>query len=288
MTDIAREETLQTLGNWSLKDSPGLSNNLAPLWVTYRAFLTSALLEVAQNASRKDSTAVKRLVANIRHEGTPESTTTEHQYEAAQRILAKLPRTDTLRNALESYRLYERESLGQPAFSVATEPEYDVENAWDSAAVLLEQESKCRAKVTPTGGTDNAISATMTVYPRVVEVQLKRPWLSDELLDNYERRTSSTTSAFFGGSDRRLGVIPSRLWVLMAEEVQFDVASTDDRHAMERWAKESRCCTATCDELSMSLNPLNAFRIKDGTYRLRRAAAVPLLFAIVSRKREEY
>jgi hypothetical protein len=127
----------------------------------------------------------------------------------------------------------------------------------------------------------------MTVFPRVTEVQLVRPWLSDELLDSYERRKSETTTEYFGGPDRRLGVIPSKLLVLMAEEVEIDLVSADERHMVEQWAKESRCCTATCDELTMALSPANPFRIKDGTYVLRRSEALPLLFAIVSRKRVE-
>ena len=153
-----------------------------------------------------------------------------------------------------------------------------MEGAWDRGAVILEQESKCRGTVSPSSGQPETAPVTVTIYPRVTQVQLIRPWLSETLLDSFDRKQSPTTEEFFGGTDKTLSIIPERLSILVAEEVHVDFGNSTDSRPISQWAKESRCCSVQCDQMSLSLEPSTPFFIKDTSFRLRRYPQFPCCF----------
>jgi hypothetical protein len=120
--------------------------------------------------------------------------------------------------------------------------------------------------------------------PQLVDVDIIRPWLSDQLLDRTADSHSPTARKYFG-SDGSLRVIPSHLEVLMPDEIRISGENSADAHLLQKWAGDSACCRVVCNNIAIQIAPSTVRLSASGELRGRVAGLDPLLFAIVSSHR---
>jgi hypothetical protein len=200
-------------------------------------------------------------------------------------LLANLPAADPLFAEMQAYTKFDfGAGLEFPPFDVATRPAFDVPS-WNARAQTLttEPSGRCRATVAPLGSTTPTFEADAISYPRVLEVQLVRPWLVNSFLDNRLAR-SGTQSVFFGEGGT-LVAIPDRLWILLSDEVQLRFADARALDQTTAWATAGGCCHISCGGTDYSLDSNSVRRRDDGTIRASRSGLSPLVFAIVSARR---
>lgn len=281
-----RRDTLTQLGQQTLAESATLRFNATSLQTAYGGLLAQTLLERASPAAPQDASLLRRLADSLRDPGTqarpaPDPTL----YERAQAILSSLPRTDVLTQALKQYEEFSQSrSPDFPAFDVAAIPSDDAPGAWDAGAQTLPQLGKCKAAVAALNDVTNGIEANVAILPRLLEVAIERPWLSDALLDRAQAGAPAVYRTYFGeGGELRL--IPARLWILMPEDARIEPADEAGGARIRAWARDGSCCRVTCSGDIIDLGSGSLRTNKDGSYTMRRVDRTPLLYAIVSRRR---
>jgi hypothetical protein len=286
LTDARRRETVMLLGQQALAESPNLRFNSTPLPVSYGGFLGKALLELAIRPDAGNSDALRRLASEFARTSTgPRKTIDPAVYSQAQDYLAKLPKMDLLKKALSDYSEFgPSRGLAFAAFEVATSPSYDNPGAWDSHAQTLAQVGKCKAKVKSLSDEKELADANVALLPRILEVDLERPWFSDALVDSALEKRGPLTSEYFQ-LNGDLRVIPKRFWVLLPEDAWIEPVSDSDRSRIIGWGHDNTCCRVVCDGFTFVLSPTSFRQSKDSTYTARRSDLSPLLYAIVSRRR---
>ena len=286
LNDSGRRETVRLLGQQALAESPNLRFNSTPLQVAYGGFLAQALLELAIRPDAQDSAPLRRLASELTRTSTgPRKAIEPAVYSQARDYLAKLPKTDLLKKALDDYSDFgASRGLEFAAFEVATSPSDDNPGAWDSNAQTQPQAGKCKAKVKSLSDEKEQADANVALLPRILEVDLQRAWLSDAVIDSvFEEKGSLTSQYFQVNGDLR--VIPKRFWVLLPEDAWIEPANDSDRSQIVGWGRDSTCCRVVCNDLTFVLNPTSFRENKDSTYTARRSDLSPLLYAVVSRRR---
>jgi hypothetical protein len=281
-----RAETIRTVGLWVLRDTPEIDHQLAPLWSMYRGFLNAALLELASRSKATEARTLTSFAERLLPSPLPRSSLKPDDYQRVNKALSRLPRTDSLKNALAAFRDHEQGVLGLRAFAVATLPQFDADGEWERNVTRVDkQESRCLGEIRRGAESNESVPASLSSFSRLLEVELVRPWLSDHLLDEYSVNRLSAGREYFNGPERKLGVIPSRLWVLMADEIIVQPEDKAAQTTVADWAREPSCCMAVCANQTLSLDPGSPVRLANGDLRFIRRDAPPLLYAIVSRVR---
>ncbi len=285
MDNENRKESVQQLGQQSLADEPNLRFNAASLQTTYGGFLATALLELGIRPERERNNPLARLADELmRIPATPRKPLDPALYAQAQASLAKLPKTDLLKKALDNYNDFgPSRGLDFLAYEVATSPSYDNPGAWDAKALTLEQIGKCKAKVSSSAD-PKQVDAEVALLPRLLEIELDRLWLSDAFLDSMFAARNPLTSKYFQPNGD-LRVIPKRLWILLPQDARIEPVKESDRIQIISWGKEHTCCRVVCNDATIDLVPTSFRENKDATYTMRRSDQSALLFAIVSRRR---
>jgi len=286
LDDMNRKESVQQLGQQSQADEPNLRPNAAPLQKTYGGFLAQALLELAIRPDSGGNDPLSQLAGELtRNAAGPRKPLDPAVYGQAQAFLAKLPKTDLLKKALDDYNDFgPSRGLDFLAYEVATTPSYDNPGAWDAKALTLEQMGKCKAKVSSSADPKQQVDANVALLPRLLEIDLDRLWLSDALLDSLLAARNPLTSKYFQQSGD-LRVIPKRLWVLLPQDAWIEPLKESDRTQIVGWGKDNTCCRVVCNDATFDLAPTSFRENKDATYTVRRSDQSPLLYAIVGRRR---
>lgn len=172
-----------------------------------------------------------------------------------------------------------------PAFDVFSTPAYDNDGALAANTVLLAQQSgKCAGEIHSTDASLSKASGTISTYPRVLEIKLQRPWLSESLLDSASRSNRPSLVAFFHPNSS-LTNIPDRIWVLMPDRITIRGAADIDTQAISGWVRDRVCCQVVCPGLDARLSPSTINLQADKAIIGNRQGVEPLLYAIISRRR---
>lgn len=281
-----RESTIQTIGQKTLNDNSSLSFYSSPLSGSYGDFLADSVLELSRTASPHKQGPLEKLAIML-EDNTPWTRQKRYaeNYKRAREILSQLPNGNSLRHALDDYLTFEK-GMGPvfPSFPVATQPAYDRDGDWNQQSQALEQEAKCRGTISPLYGTPENILASISISPRVVEVELIRPWLSDTLLDSRSRTGTDLSNRYFNNAGS-LRLIPSQMWVLMDDKLMFDLDDASNHDRVAKLSSANNCCKVACDTVSFSLKPDSIRSPKIKSFSGLVDNGTPLLFAIVSRRR---
>ncbi|MFV3368550.1 hypothetical protein ACNFH5_10270 [Pseudomonas sp. NY15435] len=285
-TTSSRRDTIRSLGRQTLAESVNLRFNSTSLQAAYGDFLSSSLLELSGDSFDSNGDPLRRLADELQRRYAGRPTPIDFSlYEKAQQRLAALPNTETLKKAIKDYG---EQGVGIsfdfPAFEVASMPSDDAPGAWNKGALVLPQSGKCRAKVMPSSDPNESIEANLAFLPRILEVSLERAWISSDLLDKKSIENGQLTSGYFE-SDGSLRVIPERIWVLMPENAWIQADSELDGKKLRSWGEGNVCCKVTCAGLVANLSPTSFHANPDATFSMRRADQIPLLYAIISRRR---
>jgi hypothetical protein len=285
LDDKNRKDSVQQLGQQSQADGPNLRFNAASLQSTYGGFLATALFELAIRPESGVNDPLAQLADEMtRNMAGPRKPLDPALYAQAQAFLAKLPKTNLLKKALDNYNDFgPSRGLDFLAYEVATSPSYDNPGAWDIKALTLEQIGKCKAKVSSTANA-NQVDADIALLPRLLEIELDRLWLSDAFLDSLLAARNPLTSKYFQPNGD-LRVIPKRLWILLPQDARIEPVKESDRTQIASWGNDNTCCRVVCKDATIDLAPTSFRENKDATYTVRRSDQSPLLFAIVSRRR---
>ncbi len=282
-----RRSTLEGLGQKSLADEANLTFISSPLPGAYGNFLADSVRDLAEtlgkvNTSVFDSVALSLEDRNFLTRRERDAQT----YARARKILARSPHSDALRQALDDYTDFERPiGVDFRGFPVASKPSYDRDGAWSQNAQTLPQDSRCRGTVVPlSGASTESIASNISVSPRVIEVELVRPWLSDTLLDAKVKLGGQLGRRYFD-QEGSLRLIPSRLWILMEDQIDFDVSGKSDKEKVSAWSSANNCCKFTCSAVTIALAPDSLRSPSDTHFSGLVDNTTPLLFAVVSRRR---
>lgn len=280
-----RRDSIAEIGLGTISDSGGLRFGTTPLQVAYGELLQSVLRTVGAGLDRRGRQTIGGLVDSIAQSiGINPGYVDPEVYRRANQLLSKRPQTDLLRKALSDYGEYAR-SRGRefPAFQVGTVPSFDAASAWDAAAVVLPQQGRCLGQATSLGAETDAVEADVAVFPRLVEVNLDRRWMSDALLDSVDAYGGESALQFAPGGNLRL--VPARLWVLLPERVTFVVQDAEKEDVVSRWVGDGLCCRIRCESISLTIGSQNLRRDSKGALSGTRSDLPPLLYALISRRR---
>lgn len=284
LTPAYRSDTIEYIGQRALYDVPQLQFRSSVLPSIYGDFLADEVLSLGRTRRAADSQLLTRLSRMLRGRFVDRSISYAETYRRGERILSEMPSTSSLVKALDEFKDYDV-SLGVfHAFQVFTNPPYDAVDALDAHGVTLEQSDRCLAQVSPTDSSEPGVQAYISRFPRAVEVELTRHWLSDELLDRTLADDSNIAKNYFG-VDGPIRVIPFRLWILLPDEVRVDLRTSGNADLIKKWGNRFLCCRVTCGDTVLQLIPATVTLAGQDVLRGHEAGMDPILFAIVSRHR---
>lgn len=281
-----RSQTIRLVGHRSLGDPETLRFHDTEVFHAYRLFLAEAIAETAVKVVQQDRGALERLARALRQARPNLKDAKERaKFDSVRRVLAASSTFEQLGRALQVYQDYEVQFSGGPfdQFQVFTDPPYDVTALWNSRSTELPSQGRCLGKAYSYAAAASAVAVDFTLAPRLLEVTLVRPWLSDQVLDEFATAQREASRHFGEGGD--LGIIPSRLWVLMPERVRLKGVSESDQETLENWAKQDTCCRLVCDAVEVTLDKSSLRFGNDKRLAALRSDARPLLYAIASRRR---
>lgn len=282
-----RRATVTLLGQQALADPETLQFHNIELFRAYRLFLADAISETAVKVSQQDRGLLNRLSQTLRNSRPNLKDASERaKFQSVRKVLAATPAFEELERALRAYQDYEVEFAAGPfeRFQVFTDPPYDATSQWQSRSSELPSQGRCLGGARSYLADATAIDADFTVAPRLLQVTLVRPWMSEKLLDQFAAAPGLETSKYFG-ADGNLGFIPSRLWVLMPERVRFKGLDDSSHVTMQSWAKDNTCCQLVCESAQIRLNKDSVRLGEDKRFAAVRSDVPPLLYAIASRRR---
>lgn len=294
-TKLQRRETLEKLGRGTTAEDVELNLDIDGLPDSYRSALADAVAALAVKASagsRHSALAVFSGKLSSRRLELPMGPEYLSLLRESQAVLAALPTTSLLRSAL--WKL-EFDAMSASAyrrpFLVNSDPPWDMDGAWSAHAVTTWTGSQTqRIRVQPRGASTEEIIAYATRAPRYVEVDLLRPWMSDQLLDELSQSPVLQVHRHFSSIDGRLHLIPAKLWVRLGDEVLLEAKSKEEVARLSDWAENGRCCRIILageqEETELLLDPMSLGRIRGGVFLGHEPDDAPLLWALVSRRRE--
>ncbi len=195
-----------------------------------------------------------------------------------------------VRSALTEFRKY-RESLGLdfPEFPVITDPAIDNNYRNIEQSSAFDHSARCLAKVQTVASEETEIVVDMKVRPRIMQFKIIRPWLSDQLVNNIHSqsgRYQEIAKKYFD-RDGGLRVIPSHIWVLMPELIEFQSSSGSSDDKLLSYISEGKCCRLVCEREVFDLSNITSLVSgRKEKFQATRRGLDPVVFAIVSRKRE--
>lgn len=168
-------------------------------------------------------------------------------------------------------------------FEVTTRPVYDQLDAWDLAAQRGEQTGRCRGMVESLAAQSEAIPAEARVFPRYLDPEIIRPWMSRDLLARAAGVRNERIQQYFrpGGG---LHLIPRFLAVEMPSGVSLSGFSRADAARIVRWIADGACCRVICSDDTLALDS-QTVEITDRVVVGELEGAPPRLMAIVSERR---
>ena len=251
VTEDFRATTIEQIAHVSLAEQPSLRFNGTPLETTYDQLLRR-LEEVVTSAPATLPTGTADMIATARK---------DFEDERGDRGLDFSP------------------------FAITTKPDFDVEGDWARKAITLEQNGRCTGSVSPLSGVES-VAADIRTFPRALEVEIERPWLSAPLLDRAARLSIPAVRKFFsaqGPTDGGLRLIPQTMWILQTDAIAASV-NEDAKAKITGWIKDNACCKVTCLDRSLALEP-GTVRWKDKTAYGVLTSPKQQLFAIASKRR---
>lgn len=245
----SRRFTIEYLGKTSLAEQANLRFNAEPLDETYGHFL-SAVENTLENSPDRLPKDLPQLVEKARY-----------NFDKA------------------------KDDLGPafPPFMSTTTPSFDLEGVWARESQRLEQKGRCSGELRKLNDAPPIISADIKFFPRALEVELVRPWLSTELLDTIADNNIPSLRVFFsmhGG----LRLIPESFWVLESDQVEIALASAPDASVIKVWVANSECCKIRCIDQMYTVEPLS-IRSKDDVFHATLSTPEEQLITIVSKRR---
>jgi len=291
-------------GNWEItSDNEAVEKQLALKYgadrtgiAVHRVASSGLLLPVTEDSRAATIDQVAHLsVAEqpaLRFIGIPLQVSYDQLLRTLEQISANAPETlpkgtaGLLKAARQEYEgVREDQGLDFAPFPVTTTPDFDVEGDWGRKAVTLEQNGRCTGSVSQLSGAET-VPADIRTFPRALEVELERPWLSNPLLDAASRLPMPAVRRFFAGqgpTDGALRLIPQAIWVLETDALSASVDG-DAKTKITSWVKDNACCRVTCLERSFTVEP-GTVRWKDKTVFGVLTSPKQQLFAIVSKRR---
>jgi hypothetical protein len=282
-----RQETFTDIGQSTSDDSEVLNLRFGFLPEAYGDLL-SDLLHEREQPDYVDTDPIRKLADFLGSKKYNISTPSPELYKKSQRVLARLPNTAPLMRALASYRDYSASTSYFPDFQVFTLPPYDNDDllAANTRAIEDKKTGKCTGQVAQTEGKEPSIPSNIERHPRVLEVQLQRLWLADELLDNSAKSHGRIADKYFGVSGS-LKNIPSAVWILMADDLHIDPVTESDATIINNWRSSGDCCQVTCAGVTVTLSPttITPLDARKKSWSGVVAGSTPSLFAVISRHR---
>jgi len=289
LDERSRRETVRQLGHWALEDPEVFSFRRPEMFVAYRFFLAEALAETAARIPEKERSALDRLAMALRQVRAGQMSTKERAlFEAVKKALDQHPLFRELSDAVQAYEHAEMTiSSGDFGnFPVFSKPPYDEPLAWRDGANGndLGSEGRCLGKAHAYDAQVGAVEVDFTSHPRLLKVELDRPWLADYLLDKLSAQPGPNTRKYFGERGE-LGLIPTDFWVVMPEQVRFQGVSQTDQEALRAWTQDNVCCRLVCGATEVRLDKNETLLGEDKRFVSLRADVPPILFAVASRRR---
>jgi hypothetical protein len=289
LDERSRLETVRQLGHWALDDPEAFSFRRPEIFVAYRFFLAEALAETAARIPEKERSALERLANALRQVRAGQMSKKERAlFEAVKEALDQSPLFRELSDAVQVYKHLEMtissENFGK--FPVFSNPPYDEPLAWRDGANgnNLGSEGRCLGKAHAYDAHTGAVEVDFTSHPRLLKVELVRPWLADYLLDKLAAQPGPNTRKYFGERGE-LGLIPTDFWVVMPEQVRFQGVSRTDEEALRSWTQDNVCCRLVCGAAEVRLDNHETLLGEDKRFVSLRADVPPILFAVASRRR---
>jgi hypothetical protein len=279
--------TITEIGHRSISDSSALNFYGNPLYAAYGHLLSQLLyaLEPPREDARAQDALRELALAFERRIRKPEQIVDQASLNRVNGILAKLPRTNVLKEALQSYEEFSRSrGLDFPRFPVSSNPAFDGARTWDDFSVVLPQSARCLGSVASFASPDVQLSADISFSPRILEVELARPWLSDELLNQAARDERANVREHFNFRGD-LSIIPWRFWVLMPDQISFKLIQPSDSDMLKKIMDDGICCNVVCGTENAPLDPLKLVS-SAGYWRSYRSDKAPLLYAIAAQSRQ--
>lgn len=287
-TRLQRRSTLEKLGQAVVRESVDLSLATGQLPDGYRAVLTDAIADLQPRAGSARTT-----LASLGLAIAGKDVVADGEYlarlEAGQRALATLPNSDVLRSALWEFEFdamvvspYKR------TFAVLSDPSYDLDGEWSRRAIASWDGSKAeRVRISGAGAQGEEIIGYATRAARILEIDLRRPWLSDQLLDDLSKRSAQRLASHFSANSGALHLIPAKLWVRMGDEVLLEVSQEEDDLLLRQWVAQGVCCNISDGSYGegFTLDPMTALVLRRGLFIARQRDDQPLLWAVISRRR---
>lgn len=292
-TKLERRSTLERLGRGTISEGPLLTLSANKLPDAYRGALVDTVVALGVDTRREvKGDSIAALLSVLRGQSSYSIGTAEYVkvLKRAQTVLGELPETSVLRNALLNFRF---DALASSpyfrSFSVNTDPLWDSDGAWSRHGVTAWNYGKTeRIRLQRVSSSDEELVAYAIVAPRYVEIQLERPWLSEELLDNLQRNSAARPRLHFSSATGRLHLLPQKLWLRLGDEFLLTVEPPADVDRIEQWARVGVCCRIFLNEakLDVVLDGASLRRIRQGTYLAHGSDRQPELFAVISKRRD--
>lgn len=215
--------------------------------------------------------------------------------EKVRRAVQRLPDPHPLRTHVQEFLLLS-EQFGRfaPALDVGASPAYSDPGRWE-ARTLTEDGTlgRCRGYVAAISEEAKRFPAEISVFPRVAPLEIRRPWMRENLVEAGLAAAPSGNAGRYFGDDGSLRLIPTRVWVQVEDEIRFSVGD-EFRSSIVDLIANNDCCVVICKSDRTMLKSPAVYQVMGETQSASQDSSwfvglqdgqQPIVYAVISRRR---